>query len=607
MIKFVEICGFDEYIGKEIIMKAKKMTSLILAVLMVLSVIPMVAFTASAALPQETFGRATYETVVLYDAGDPISGAGGWGTYSSGVGTEIAASGKKAVDADGILIDLKWTEASAAVQFKFKLDNNPSANNANGVTDGSYYGKGTYSSGTSATGNWLVISATAWEGTVFIPKEKLNNWNSATFDVISVALTAGATYDNIRLAYKVSETPIESGAPAKLPTTNAEFDISYLSEDFTWSAQGNTKFTPWWGTVFKSAGDAWLTGEGLLFKFDTSNVPDTNEEIMGLAIQFTAGNGGKYKSGDTDGNPTDGKSSYYFISAGLFRYHNGGVYTYNGTLAKEQEEGVCSTTWYYSTDGQTWNSAVEDATKSRCVYLTKEHTEGYIFVPFEELWCVGPGGKGFGGYMKAGTFEEGLAEIKANGGDLSISNFGLCPQSASSGKTENLAILSETVFSEFSVATCKHEWKEGSVINQPSHTEAGSQNVFCEKCGVSSTKEIAKLPDHILGDRWVEDDDTNHRQSCICGEVVREAHVWDDGYVSTEPTVEAEGVKVYTCTTKGCEATKEESIDKLPAPATTNTPDEEDSGCGSVIGGGFAMMALVSGAAVMLTRKKRRF
>lgn len=58
------------------------------------------------------------------------------------------------------------------------------------------------------------------------------------------------------------------------------------------------------------------------------------------------------------------------------------------------------------------------------------------------------------------------------------------------------------------------------------------------------------------------------------------AHVWNDGEVTTAPTVDAEGVRTYTCTV--CEATKTEMIPKL----TESTPS--GGGSGGSDGGSFS-------------------
>ena len=42
-------------------------------------------------------------------------------------------------------------------------------------------------------------------------------------------------------------------------------------------------------------------------------------------------------------------------------------------------------------------------------------------------------------------------------------------------------------------------------------------------------------------------------------------HAWNDGEITTAPTLTAEGVKTYTCTRPGCGATRTDPVEKLPA------------------------------------------
>ena len=69
-------------------------------------------------------------------------------------------------------------------------------------------------------------------------------------------------------------------------------------------------------------------------------------------------------------------------------------------------------------------------------------------------------------------------------------------------------------------------------------------------------------------------------KSCVCGQIsttefftdgepVADAHIWDEGKVTKEPTTEAEGEKTFTCTVDGCGATKVEPIAKLVNPTIT--------------------------------------
>ena len=62
-------------------------------------------------------------------------------------------------------------------------------------------------------------------------------------------------------------------------------------------------------------------------------------------------------------------------------------------------------------------------------------------------------------------------------------------------------------------------------------------------------------------------------QTCnACGKVILGqktdplGHKWDNGKVTKEPTVLAEGVKTFTCTNPGCKEIKTEAIAKLPEP-----------------------------------------
>ncbi|MBQ8830146.1 MAG: LPXTG cell wall anchor domain-containing protein, partial [Oscillospiraceae bacterium] len=57
-------------------------------------------------------------------------------------------------------------------------------------------------------------------------------------------------------------------------------------------------------------------------------------------------------------------------------------------------------------------------------------------------------------------------------------------------------------------------------------------------------------------------------------------HTWDEGVVTTEPTTDAEGEKIYTCSV--CDETKVEPVDKLTPPAE----DEGDEGTTTPPAGG---------------------
>ena len=118
---------------------------------------------------------------------------------------------------------------------------------------------------------------------------------------------------------------------------------------------------------------------------------------------------------------------------------------------------------------------------------------------------------------------------------------------------------------EWSSNAEKH-WYECSVCgdksSEASHTPGAeateTTDQVCTVCGFVIQEALG----HTHNYDNIKKDEVNHWKECACGEKNEiTAHTWNNGEVTKEATVDAEGVKTYTCTY--CSTTKTESIPKI--------------------------------------------
>ena len=105
-----------------------------------------------------------------------------------------------------------------------------------------------------------------------------------------------------------------------------------------------------------------------------------------------------------------------------------------------------------------------------------------------------------------------------------------------------------------------HTWDAGEVTKKPSHMETGVKTYTCTVCKAPKTETLDKTTDHAYSDWTDAKDGENHTRACECGHTETEAHKWDNGEVTKQPSHMSTGIKTYTCTV--CKATKTETLDK---------------------------------------------
>ena len=108
-----------------------------------------------------------------------------------------------------------------------------------------------------------------------------------------------------------------------------------------------------------------------------------------------------------------------------------------------------------------------------------------------------------------------------------------------------------------------HTWNAGTVTTQPTCTAAGVKTFTCTYPGCGATKTESVSADGHAWGAWTKVDDNSHKRVCATdsSHTETEAHSWDEGTITTQPTCTATGVKTYTCSV--CSGTKTETVASL--------------------------------------------
>ena len=102
-------------------------------------------------------------------------------------------------------------------------------------------------------------------------------------------------------------------------------------------------------------------------------------------------------------------------------------------------------------------------------------------------------------------------------------------------------------------------------IVSPTHLEQGYTKHTCNICGYSYTDNMTEAISHTFGE-WQSNDAQTHIKICECGETITENHSWDEGRITTEPSVDSEGIKTFTCIE--CGAIDTQTLKALSVEAT---------------------------------------
>ena len=94
--------------------------------------------------------------------------------------------------------------------------------------------------------------------------------------------------------------------------------------------------------------------------------------------------------------------------------------------------------------------------------------------------------------------------------------------------------------------TAPHNFDDGKVTEDATHTSPGTVTYTCEDCGYSYDEEIPATPEHQWTD-WSPNGDGTHTRACRCNATETQDCQWDDGIVTEAPTHVEPGMMTYTC------------------------------------------------------------
>ena len=118
-----------------------------------------------------------------------------------------------------------------------------------------------------------------------------------------------------------------------------------------------------------------------------------------------------------------------------------------------------------------------------------------------------------------------------------------------------------------------HAWNAGEIVTPATHTTVGEKKYTCTECGYTKSEEIAKTAGHEYGESE-QHNETQHKQTCECGDVKYSNHTWNAGEIVTPATHTTVGEKKYTCTE--CGEVKTEEIPAIENNDDVNNPPTGD-------------------------------